>query len=211
MRSTAGTRNRLRRPTRLVACLAALACAVGAVGAGTTLAAPSPFKHDLARASAHLRVAIEIRPSQLAEYLGSSELVCGLGERAAARGDEAGAGADWTTLSQIVRELDQREMRAIEAAYGEADQSLVVLRNSYSRAWRGQPRVRELNLGVKRAREGIRILRLAMRRIGAAFPRWEGHDCQGAFDGIEAGIRHLGPGLAAVNRGMERLWRLTEG
>ncbi|HEX8752989.1 MAG TPA: hypothetical protein VF731_06190 [Solirubrobacterales bacterium] len=182
-----------------------------ALAAPAAYAAPSPFKHDLARASAHLRIAIEIRPSQLAEYLGSSELVCGLGERSAARGDESRAQANWTTLSQIVGELDRREMRAIVGAYGRADQDLVVMRNAYSRAWKGQPRVGELNLGVKRTREGIRILRLAMGRIEAAFSKWEGHDCEGALDAIEAGIRHLGPGLTRVNAGMGRLWRLTEG
>lgn len=201
---------------RALVCLAmtlvALASGLAAREPAVAAAAPSPYHHNLAQVSAHLRIAIEIRPAQLAEYLRSSELVCGLGEKSEGRGDEPGAAANWTTLSQLVRELDRRETRAIDDAFARADSDLVALRERFLRAWRGQPdRVRELKRGVARTREGIRLLRQAMDTVAAAFSKWEGRDCGAAIDGIEAGIRQIPAGLDKVNLGMQRLWRLPSG
>jgi hypothetical protein len=207
------TRPKATRPRRGLACAAvaliALAVALAAGEPAVAAAAPSPYRHNLSQVDAHLRIAIEIRPSQLAEYLSSSELVCGLGERAEKQGDEERAQADWTTLAQIVRELDRRETRAIDAAFARADSNLVALRERFSRAWHEEPaRVRELKRGVARTREGIGLLRRAMDRIALAFSEWERHDCIGAVDGIEAGIRRIPAGIEKVNLGMQRLWRL---
>jgi hypothetical protein len=196
-----------RGPARAAVALAALVAALAL--AGPAAAAPSPYRHDLARASAHLRIAIEIRPGQLGEYLRSSEIVCELGEKAEERSDEERAQADWSTLAQLVRERDRREMRAIDGAFVRADENLQVLLRRYSRAWRGQAtKVQELKLGVTRTREGIRLMRQAMDRIAMAFSEWERHDCIGAVNGIEAGIRRIPAGIEKVNLGMQRLWRL---
>ena len=114
-----------RAPACLAITLVALASGLAAREPAVAAAAPSPYHHNLAQVSAHLRIAIEIRPAQLAEYLRSSELVCGLGERSEGRGDEPGAAANWTTLSQLVRELDRRETRAIDDAFARADSAAV--------------------------------------------------------------------------------------
>ena len=189
--------------------LALISCALLTVAPAAATAAPSPYKRNLSQASSHLRVAIEIRPGQLAEYLRSSELVCEAGERAEKRGDEAGAQADWSALSQLVDELDRREMKAIDSAYVRADETLVALQRRFSRAWQGQAaNVRELKLGVTRTREGIVLLRGAMDRIAVAFSEWDRHDCIGAVNSIEAGVRRISPGLDKVNHGMQRLWVL---
>ena len=125
------------------------------------------------------------------------------------RGDEAGAQADWSALSQLVDELDRREMKAIDGAYVRADENLVALQRRFSRAWQGQAaNVRELKLGVTRTREGIVLLRGAMDRIAVAFSEWDRHGCIGAVDSIEAGVRRISPGLDKVNHGMQRLWAL---
>lgn len=180
------------------------------VGAPAAAAAPSPYRHDVSRVSSHLRIAIEIRPAQLGEYLRSSELTCGLGDRAEGRGDSASAGEDWGTLNQFVSQLDLPESRAIDSAFARADSNLEVLRDRYSRAWKSQPqRVGELRRGVGATRDGIETLRGAMNRISAAYARWEARDCRGAITGIEAGVRRLEPGLIRVNAGMNRLWRLS--
>lgn len=195
-----------------MAAAALLACAVALLaGASPAAAVPSPYRHDLAHASSHLRLAIEIRPGQLGEYLRSSELTCALGERAEGRGEGEAAAEDWGTLGQFVRQLDQPESRAIDAAFARADEDLLLLRDRYARAWRSQPaKVAELRRGVGATRAGVRLLRGAMSRIAASYARWEARDCQGAIAGIEAGVRRLEPGLIRINGGMQRLWRLAE-
>ena len=190
--------------------LAALLAAAVALSAGAPAAASaSPYMRELSQASAHLRMAIEIKPAQLGEHLGSSEVVCGLGEAAANRGDVGSAEADWNTLSQLVDELDRPDLAGIDAAFVRADASLVELRRHFERAWRKQPQqVRELRRGVADTRRGIARLRQAMARVGTGVGRWDSHDCAGARAGILAGARAISPGLEVVNRGMERLWGL---
>jgi hypothetical protein len=198
------------RPRRaLVAAALAVAWAAAAPAAPATATA-SPYTRGLNQAEAHLRMAIEVRPARLGEYLGSSETVCGLAEEAAARGDEAAAAADWSTLEQLVRDRGRPEAAAIDAAFGRADASLLTLRRRFSRAWRGQPeRVRDLKGGVDQVRRGVSRLRRAIDAIAGSFASWEAHDCAGARARIRAGAERIPAGLVPVNQGIWRLWRLS--
>lgn len=95
----------------------------------------SPFRYDLHRIDARLRMGIEYAPVELGEGLSASEAVCRLGERAQQRGDAEGAAADRSTLSQLVEELDRPAMARVEGALQRADTGLGELRDKYAAAW----------------------------------------------------------------------------
>jgi hypothetical protein len=156
-----------------------------------------------------LRLAIEIRPEELGEYMRSSEIVCGLAERSETRGDSQGAQSGWSTLSQAVHELDLPTSQAIEAAFESADSGLRDLQKKFSRRWRGQPRARKLARGVAQTRQGIRSLRSATGTIAAAFAAWDRRECAAARVGIEAGVALIPVPLKWVNLGVFRLWSLS--
>lgn len=171
----------------------------------------SPYHQGLSHIDSHLRFAIETGPSELAEDLRSSELVCGLGQAAEERGDSISAAADWSTAHQGIEEIDIPAAARIDRAFGLADADLRALRSTFAAAWIGQrPRVRELNRGVSRALRGVRLLRSAMGQIEAAFPAWNEHRCSAATEAIEAGAFALPAGLEQVNAGVLRLWRLLK-
>ncbi len=172
---------------------------------------PSPFRRGLVKIDAHLRLAIETGPAELAEDLRSSELVCGLGQGAEERGDTAAAAADWSTLHQGIAQIDAPAAAGIDRAFALADADLRALRKTFSAPWSGQPpRLRELNRGVSATLRGTSLLRSAMDRIEAAFPAWEEHRCGAATEAMEAGVQALPAGLEPVNAGVLRLWRLLE-
>jgi hypothetical protein len=191
--------------------LASLAVGLLSASAVAEAGAPRSYRRSLMRIDAQLRLAIETRPAELGEYMRSSEIICGLAERAEASGGQQSE-SDWSTLSQAVRELDGPAAQAVDEAFARADAGLVALNGRFSARWRGQPaRLRELARGVKQARRGIRSLRAAMSTISAALANWDERRCAAAHQGIEAGVRRISPGVDQVNRGMLRLVRLAAG
>ncbi len=210
-RSTSPTSERRPRRSRhrLAIVLAGLTIGLLASSAVAEAGAPGSYRRSLDRINVQLRLAIEIHPAALSEYMRTSEIICGLAERSEARGDGQTAQSDWSTLSQTVHELDLPTAQAIDAAFAEADSGLADLRRRYSRRWHGQPRARELARGVARTRRGIRSLRSAVHTIAAAFPAWDRHECAAAHQGVEAGIALIPVPLQLVNLGMFRLWRLA--
>lgn len=169
---------------------------------------PSSYRRSLNRIDVQLRLAIEVHPAQLSEYMRFSEIVCGLGERSEARGDSQAAQADWSTLSQTVHELDLPTAQEIDTAFGEADAGLLDLQAKFSARWRGQAKARVLKRGVAAVRRGVHSLRSATSAIAASFPAWDRRECAAAHAGIAAGIARIPAPLAQVNLGMFRLWRL---
>lgn len=209
---TAATLRRARSPHLAVA-LVGMMVAVALPGSAGAAQAGSPgsYRRSLRRIDRQLRLAIETRPAVLGEYMRSSEIICGLGERAEARGDRQESRSDWSTLSQAVVELDLPAAQAVEAALGEADSSLAALQARFSARWRRQPpKVRQLMRGVSQARRGIGSLRSATSMITAAFSAWDRRECAAAHGGIEAGVTQVSAGVDLVNLGMLRLIRLSE-
>lgn len=191
---------------RIVPLLTAAALLVAAPAA-----AAGQFAHDLARVNAHLRIAIEYAPAELDESLGGAELVCRLGDRAAASGRTELASADWTALVQIVDEVATGESHRIDVAFRNADSVLGELRQRYERRWADSPTdLRELRRGVLAGRRGIASMRSAVAALEAPFDRWRAHECEPATLAVAEALTPLAPALERINVGMLRLWRLTQ-
>jgi hypothetical protein len=189
--------------------LALFLVAVAAVTAGA--AGPSPYRHSLTRVDAALRNAIEVAPVEMGEGMLSSEVVCELAQSNERRGDSESAGADWSTLSQLVDQVDAPAVEKVDRAFARADSLLRSLRRRFAAAWADQPQaVRRLNGGVASARAGIRRLRTAVERTADSLAAWKGRECAAAIAAIEAGVGGLPAGIEKVNAGMGRLWALAE-
>lgn len=195
-----------RRGAWWLSAAAALALLVPAGAA----AAPSHYRHDLRRLDAHLRVALEFAPEQLGEGLGTSENVCRLAAKAEAKGEVDLAADDWSTLSQLVSELDEPAARRIDGALARADSLLRQMRKRYSRAWSDPARIGQLRAGVVRSREGIQLVQAAVAKISTSFGLWRGHQCSQATAAIEAGIARIPGAINHLNAGMRPLWELAE-
>lgn len=172
-------------------------------------AAPSPFRHDLRRIDARLRTGIEYAPVELVEGFSTSENVCRLAEKAEQRGDSGGATADWSTLSQLVAELDRPALARVDGALQRADTGLLALRAKYAAGWTDQEKVAELGRGVTRTRAGIQRLRGALEKMAESFDAWAAHQCQPATEAVELGIARVPAAVARVNAGMRILWGLA--
>jgi hypothetical protein len=187
----------------------ALCLAVALVAAAAAAAAPNPFRHDVDRVNAHLRVAIEIAPAELDEALGTAEVVCGLGERAAARGEAEAAAADWSTLTQLVDEVAVGSEHHVQIAFANADSKLGSLRERYEPRWAGDPRRGHLRHGVHTARLGVHLMRRAIADLDKPFASWRAHECAAANTGVEKAFRRIPTGLRLIDLGMIELWRLA--
>lgn len=195
-----------RRRALLVAFAAA---AVVLLCAASAWAGRSPFRYDLHRIDARLRMGIEYAPVELGEGLSASETVCRLGEKAEERGDAEGAAADRSTLSQLVDELDRPALARVDGALQRADTGLLELRDKYAAAWSDRAKLAQLRRGVARAREGVGRLRAAMGQIAASFDAWQLSQCQAATDAINTGIAHIPAAISRINVGMRLLWDLA--
>ena len=191
--SPAGDRRSRRRRLWPGIAFAGLMIGLLASSALAEASAPRAYRQGFNRISVQLRLAIEIRPAELSAYMLTSETVCGMAERSEARGDNQGAQADWSTLSQAVHELDLPTTQTIEAAFEDADSGLVDLQKKFSRRWKGQPRARVLVRAVTQTRRGIRALRSSVNTIAAAFAAWDRRECAVAHGGVEAGIAMIRP------------------
>lgn len=170
---------------------------------------PSRFHRDLSRTDRALRVAIESAPAELGRELSASETVCGLADHAEQEGDVVRSAADWTTLSQMVRDLDLPSVKRTDSALSNADAGLHALRQRYSAGWTNRRKVAQLHTGVSGAREGIRMLRAALERVAGSFKSWPAHECQAATEGIAHGIARAQVAAARISLGMQPLWELT--
>jgi hypothetical protein len=186
-------------------------CAAAALVAPTAAAAaPNPFLHDVDRVNGHLRVAIEYAPEELGEALGTAEVVCGLGERAARRGEAEAAAADWATLTQLVDEIGVGAEQRVQIAFANADSTLLSLRERYERRWPADdPRRGDLRHGVRTTRLGIRFMRRAIGKLEQPFASWRAHECGAANAGVERAFRRIPTGLRLIDLGMIELWRLA--
>lgn len=153
---------------------------------------------------------IEYLPVELGEGLSTSETVCSLAEKVERQGAAEGAAADWSTLSQLVEELDRPAAGRIDGALQRAGTGLLDLRRRFSAAWPDRKKVAELGRGVARTREGIQLLRSAMEKIAEAFEAWPAHQCQAATEAIEAGIARIPSAVTRINSGMRVLWALAD-
>lgn len=187
----------------------ALSTAAALVAAAPAAAAPNPFLHDVNRINAHLRVAIEIAPAELGEALGTAEVVCGLGERAASRGEAEAAAADWSTLTQLVDEIAVGSEHHVQMAFADSDSMLRSLRERYEPRWAGDPRRGHLRHGVHTTRLGIRLMRRAIGDLDKPFASWRAHECAAANTGVEKAFRRIPTGLRLIDLGMIELWRLA--
>lgn len=199
--------NSIRASRALLAAIAVLAAA--ACFASTASAAPSPFRRDLHRIDSRLRMAIEYAPVQLGEGLSTSEAVCRLAEKTEEGGDAEAARADWSTLSQLVDQLDRPALARVDGALLRADAGLRELRQMFSAGWSDHEKVAEMRRGVAGAREGIRLLRAAMDRLAESFDAWTAHQCQAATETINSGIARIPGAVGRVNAGMQILWELA--
>jgi hypothetical protein len=197
-------------PATALALLAAVALLVAfPATAGAAPAKPNRFLHDVDRVNGHLRVAIEFAPEELGEALGTADVVCGLGERAAAHGEADAAAADWSTLRQLVDGPATFAMRRVFVAFANADSVLVDLRERYEPHWAGDPRLGKLRHGVRTTRLGIRIMRRAIGGLQTPFDSWRAHECRVATEGVTDTFRRIPTGLRLIDLGMLELWRLA--
>lgn len=199
------TRRRLLAP--LAVAVLAVAVALGA--AAPAAAAPNPFLHDVDKVNGHLRIAIEIAPAELGEALGTAEVVCGLGERAASHGETEAAAADWTTLGQVVDGFATDAARRVDRAFANADGVLKDLRERYERRWAGDPRVAKLRHGTRTTHLGIKVMRRTIGGLDKPFADWRAHDCATATHDAETTFRGIPTGLRLIDLGMLELWRLA--
>jgi hypothetical protein len=184
--------------------------AIALAAAAPASAAHDAFRHDLGRVDGHLRIAIEYAPAELGESLRTAEIVCDLAEGATFHGEPELASADWATLGQLVDEAAVAEARRVDFALGNADSALKALRERYERRWSTVPaNLRELRRGVGQARRGIAILRAAIAGLPIPFASWHAHECDAARRGVEKTFDRAPKGLAPINVGMLRLWRLA--
>jgi hypothetical protein len=203
------------RPRRLGGAALALIAAVALVGGAAAFAAspaaakPNAFLHDVDRVNGHLRVAIEFAPEELGEALGTADVVCALGERAAAQGEAAEAAADWSTLSQLVDDFATGAAHRVDVAFANADGVLGDLRERYERRWAGDPRLGKLRQGVHSTRLGIRVMRRAIGGLSTPFAAWRAHECLAATEGVTTTFRRIPTGLRLIDLGMLELWRLA--
>lgn len=188
---------------------ALLALIVAAVPAE---AAPSsPFLRALGSIDGALRFAIEEQPEGLAKSLATSERVCALGQGAEARGDAAAAEADWSTLAQTVGQLDEPGLSAVERSFAAATETVNLVESKFSRGWRAQPdRVRALRQGADSVRRGLRLLSGSFGDLRSAFAAWEAHRCEEALAAIDSFTEAIPKGMPPINRGMERLWVVSQ-
>lgn len=191
--------------------LAVALCVAAALAAPTSAAAaPNHLLHDVDRVNGHLRVAIEYAPEELGEALGTAGVVCGLGERAAMRGEAEAAKADWATLTQLVDEVGVGAKQRVQIAFANADSTLRSLRERYERRWpTDDPRRGRLRHGVHTTRLGIRFMRRAMGKLEEPFASWRAHECGAANAGVERAFRRIPTGLHLIDLGMIELWRLA--
>ena len=171
--------------------LAPLAVALAVVTAGPAAAAPNQFLHDLDQVNGHLRVAIEFAPAELGEALGTADVVCGLGEQAASRGEAEAAAADWSTLGQLVDGFAVGAARRVDVAFANADGVLRSLRKRYERRWAGDPRLPGLRRGARTAHFGIQIMRRAIGGLADPFARWHAHECTAAAESVATTFRRI--------------------
>jgi hypothetical protein len=182
----------------LLACLAPAAAA-----------APNSLLHDVDRVNGHLRIAIEVAPEELGEALGTAEVVCGLGEAAATRGEVEAAAADWSTLGQVVDGFAEGASRRVVIALENADSTLVSLRERYERRWAGEHRLAALRRDVHTTRQGVAIMKRAITGLETPFGSWRAHECAAANSGVETTFRRIPTGLRLIDLGMLNLWRLA--
>lgn len=152
---------------------------------------------------------IEYAPVELVEGFSTSENVCRLAEKAEQRGDAEGAAADWSTLSQLVGELDRPAMERVDGALGRADAGLVELRKRYSAGWSDREKVAALGRGVAQTRVGVRRLRGALEKMAQSFGAWSAHQCKAATEAVEIGIARVPAAISGINAGMRILWGLA--
>jgi hypothetical protein len=189
--------------------LAAVCAAAALLAPASAAAAPNQFLHDVDRVNGHLRVAIEYAPEELGEALGTAAVVCGLGERAAQRGETDAAASDWATLSQLVDEFAVGAEHRVQIAFTNADSTLRSLRERYERRWAGDPRRNHLRHGVHTTRLGIQLMRRAIASLDKPFDSWRAHECGAANAGVEKSFRRIPTGLRLIDLGMVELWRLA--
>jgi hypothetical protein len=189
--------------------IAPLAVALALAAAGPATGAPNPFLHAVDRVNGHLRVAIEVAPEELGEALGGAEIVCALGERAAAQGEAEAAAADWTTLTQLVDEVAVGSEHRVQIAFADADSTLRSLRERYERRWAGEPRRGDLRHAAHTTHLGIVSMRSAIADLDKPFAAWRAHECAAANAGVERVLRRVPTGLRLIELGMVELWRLA--
>lgn len=194
---------------RLLAAAVTLLAALLTSSAWAAHGDPSPFRHDLRRIDSRFRMAIEYGPAELGEGLIASEAACRLGEESERRGEGDLAAADWSTLAQMVEEIDEPAAGRIDSALRRADSGLRALREKYVDAWPDPGKTRQLRQGVADSRLGIRLLREAMGTIEESFEAWKTHGCRAAKEAIESGGSDLSRGVDQVNTGMQALWELA--
>lgn len=192
---------RLVAPLLVAAVLAAPAAA----------SAAGPLRHDLGLVDGHLRIAIEYAPRELGESIRGAEIICRLGERAAAGHEADLAAADRTTLRQLIDEKATAESRRIEVAFRNADSVLRDLRGRFERSWADStPRLRELRRGVGSTRRGIAAMRAVVAGLEAPFDDWRADECEAAALGVTRTLTSAPAALERINSGMLRLWRLAD-
>lgn len=201
--------NSIRANRALLAAIAVLVAAACFASSASAAGGPSPFRRDLHRIDTRLRMAIEYAPVQLGEGLSTSETVCRLAEKTEEGGDAEAAGADWSTLSQLLDQLDRPALARVDGALLRADTGLRELRQMFSAGWSDHDKVAEMRRGVAGAREGIHLLRAAMDRIAESFDAWTTHQCQAATETINSGIARIPGAVGRVNAGMRILWELA--
>lgn len=190
--------------------LVALALLAILVFAPVASAKGDPYTRALSRVDNALRFAVERQPEGLAKSLATSERVCELGQGAEAAGDRAAAEADWSTLSQVVTQLDEPGLAAVERAFGRVGTTLGAVEARFSRGWRGQPeRVRELHRAARLVRGGLRRLGTGFEHLRGAFLAWREQRCEAALAAVASFSESIPEAMAAVNFGMWRLLALA--
>lgn len=188
---------------------ALVAVAFAAVPATASAGTGSPFRHAVNRLDHALQLAIEDQPEGLLMSLAASERVCWLGALTEERGEPAAASADWSTLEQLVQQLDEPGLHGVEEGFGRAASVLAGLGENFSRAWRGQHRARTLRGAAAMVRSGINETLAALQPLRQAFAAWAAHRCEAALAAINTSDRQIPTAIETITRGMERLWILT--
>lgn len=179
------------------------------LASGAAARPTSPYRHELRRAEAQLRRAMESTPTSWIGHLNSSEDVCALATRASARGDAAAADANWSTLSQLIDELDDPGAKQVDESMKQAGETLEGLRDTYVMHWSDAGRKRALRNAVARVLTGIERTREAVAVIAGSSSDWEKRDCTAATEAIDRGLAQVPPALGPLNSGMMRLWLLV--
>ena len=200
----------LSRRRGLRATTVALVAFLALIAAAPAAAKPNPFLHDVDQINGHLRTAIEFAPEELGEALGTAEVVCGLGERAASGGEAEAAAADWSTLDQLVNGFATDAARRVEVAFAAADGGLQDLRERLRTPLAPATRA-SANCATAPTRPGSGSATCAARSPAsrAPFAAWRAHECRVATEGVTKTFRRIPTGLRLINLGMLELWRLA--